>query len=368
MSLPRLGATRFAYIWALALLGSTIWATGADAAGTPREAGSAKRTVAEVQEYWSLQRMKKARPLEVAIRDGGGHARGPSSFVPSFESFELTNTLSYPNRVHGKVFFTRPGAGNFVCSGTVVDALNRSTVITAGHCVHQGGIWSTNVAFAPGYRRRGGTGNAPYGVWAATGEAAPRSWVESQNLKFDVGAAIVARNGAGASLEEVVGARGVAFNQPTSRPFRSHGYPAQPTNDHRFDGTRLWACDSSSMIADNPTSASGPAAMGIGCDMTAGSSGGGWATAGGALNGVNSYRYSSQPDVMYSPYFGPTIKELYDFAAVQPAGTPGSYAVGNATPEVSAPDQIRRVICKKAKRKRGKKKRVTRRACKTKRF
>jgi hypothetical protein len=108
--------------------------------------------------------------------------------------------------------------------------------------------------------------------------------------------------------------------------------------------------------------------MGIGCDMTVGSSGGGWATAAGALNGVNSYRYTGQPDVMYSPYFGPTIKELYDFAAVQPPGTPGSYAVGNATPEAPSLGQIPRVTCKKAKRKRGKKKRATRRICKTRRL
>jgi hypothetical protein len=372
MSLRRLRATRLAFVCAVALLASATWATGATAAWGPREAGNSKRTAAKVQEYWTHERMENARPLEVAITDGGGRARARSTAAPAFSTFELTNTTSYPNRVHGKIFFTRPGSGNFVCSGTAVDALNRSTVITAGHCVHLGGIWSTNFAFAPGYRRQGGTGNAPYGVWAATGEAAPRPWVESRNLKFDVGAAILARNSVGRTVEEVVGARRVAFDQPTSQSFRSYGYPAEATSEHRFDGTRLWACDSTAPITDNSTSASGPAALGIGCDMTGGSSGGGWVTGGGLLNGVNSYRYSNQPDVMYGPYFGSTIKELYDFAAAQPPGTPGSYAVGNAIPDVSnaspvVSGRMPRPVCKKARKKR-KKKRAARRACKVKRF
>jgi V8-like Glu-specific endopeptidase len=373
MSLPRLEATRLAFACAAALLASATWATGATAASGPREAGNANRTAAEVQEYWTPERMENARPLEVTIADGGDPARARSPSAPAFSSFELTNTTSYPNRVHGKVFFTRPGVGNFACSGTVVDALNRATVITAGHCVHRGGTWSTNFAFAPGYRRQWGTGNAPYGVWAATGEAAPRPWVESQNLKFDVGAAIIARNSLGWALQDIVGARGVAFDQPPFQSLRSYGYPAEATSEQPFDGTRLWACDSGAPVTVDSTSASGPATLAIGCDMTGGSSGGGWVTGGGALSGVNSHRYLNQPDVMYGPYFGSTIKELYDFASAQPPGTPGSYAVGNpspdlpnASPDASRPGQMPRPPCKKAKKKR-KKKRAARRACKVKR-
>ena len=46
--------------------------------------------------------------------------------------------------------------------------------------------------------------------------------------------------------------------------------------------------------------------MGIGCDMTSGSSGGPWVTMwrrGSYINSVNSYRYTStQPLAMYGPY------------------------------------------------------------------
>ena len=43
--------------------------------------------------------------------------------------------LHYPYRVNGKIFFTKPGVGNFICSGTV----NKPRlVLTAGPCVQKG--------------------------------------------------------------------------------------------------------------------------------------------------------------------------------------------------------------------------------------
>jgi hypothetical protein len=357
-------------IAAIALLASALGPGGAAAQAPLRHAGDSAKTVAQVSAYWTPQRMANADPLGLLSATGtppDAAARNPgastlrSGSSASYSSFELTDTTSFPNRVHGKVFFTKPGVGNFVCSGTVVDAGNRSTVITAGHCVHDGGNWSTNFAFAPGYRNLNGAGNAPYGVWAASDEAAPQPWVDSENLKYDVGAVVIARNGSGQTLENVVGGRGITFNQPTSQSFRSYGYPAQPTSAHSFDGTRLWACDSSAPVADSPSTASGPNTMGIGCDMTGGSSGGGWVTdpSSGYLNGVNSYKYASQPNMMYGPYFGSTVQALYNFAAAEPPGTPRSSGAGNSIPALES-DPNPRAGCKKAKKKRIKR----RRACK----
>jgi hypothetical protein len=371
MEPPRkIAGRRGAVIAGLALLASALGPGGAAAQAPLRHAGDSQRTVAEVSDYWTPQRMANADPLgllkagekpPVASLNRSAPTQQSAGSSVSYSSFELTDTLSFPNRVHGKVFFTKPGVGNFVCSGTVVDAGNRSTVITAGHCVHDGGSWSTNFAFAPGYRNLNGVGNAPYGVWAASDEAAPQPWVDSENLKYDVGAVVIARNSVGQTLENVVGGRGITFNQPTSQSFRSYGYPAQPTSAHSFDGTRLWACDSSSPVADSPSTASGPNTLGIGCDMTGGSSGGGWVTdpSSGYLNGVNSYKYSSQPNMMYGPYFGATIQSLYDFAAAEPPGTPQSSGAGNSIPALESYPRPRGG-CKKAKKKRIKR----RRACK----
>ena len=48
--------------------------------------------------------------------------------------------------------------------------------------------------------------------------------------------------------------------------------------------------------------------MGIDCDMTGGSSGGGW-IAGGGVASVNSYGYSTLPNVMFGPYQGSVVAE-----------------------------------------------------------
>jgi V8-like Glu-specific endopeptidase len=344
---------------AAALVAAFVLAAPAAAAAAPAvlEAGDSARTAAEVRRYWTPQRMEKAKPVPVPIAgapraraaDEGSDAPVPRIGQISYTSGELTGTLSFPSRVHGKVFFSRPGAGNFVCSGTAVDSFNLSTVFTAGHCIHYDATWSTNFAFVPGYRN----GNRPYGTWAATGESAPSQWVTSENFSYDVGAAVVAENGSGQSLEEVIGARGILFNQPVSGAVRSHGYPAQSP----FDGSKLRYCDSTLGHHDPFTSA--PQTMGIGCDMNGGSSGGGWVIddgGDGAVISVNSYTRLTTPEVMYGPYFGSAAKALYDSVKGDAPGGASAPAAGGATalPQDPAPVATK-VKCKKNKKKRKRK-------------
>ena len=54
--------------------------------------------------------------------------------------------------------------------------------------------------------------------------------------------------------------------------------------------------------------------MGIGCDMTGGSSGGGWVV-GNTVLSVNSYGYTTEPNVMYGPYQDSVAQNLYTTAA-----------------------------------------------------
>ena len=74
-----------------------------------------------------------------------------------------TNTR-YPYRASGKLFFTIPGQGTFVCSASLI---KRGLVVTAAHCVAKYGAsqFYTGWVFVPGYRN----GVAPYGSWAASG-------------------------------------------------------------------------------------------------------------------------------------------------------------------------------------------------------
>jgi hypothetical protein len=111
----------------------------------------------------------------------------------------------------------------------------------------------------------------------------------------------------GTALTDRVGGRGIAFNYSRSQTYQSYGYPAAPP----FNGERLWRCTSTLQTQD--TSAN-PATNGIGCDMTGGSSGGGWIV-GSSVYSVNSYGYNNQPDVMYGPYQGSVAQSLYNAAA-----------------------------------------------------
>ena len=72
-----------------------------------------------------------------------------------------THTV-YPYRAAGKLFFTQPGVGDFVCSASAID--NR-IVVTAGHCVHSGSGGNagffTNFLYVPAFKK----GVAPFNNW-----------------------------------------------------------------------------------------------------------------------------------------------------------------------------------------------------------
>ncbi|MEW6301143.1 MAG: trypsin-like serine protease [Thermodesulfobacteriota bacterium] len=73
----------------------------------------------------------------------------------------LSADTSYPYRTVGKLFFTIPGQGDFVCSASVIKP---RLILTAGHCVHSGTAspgFFTNWRFVPAFR----DGAAPFQSW-----------------------------------------------------------------------------------------------------------------------------------------------------------------------------------------------------------
>ena len=209
---------------------------------------------------------------------------------------------SFPTRTNGKVFFTDDGV-NYVCSGTALLSGNKSVVWTAGHCVHDGAVnFHTNWAFVPGYA----DGSRPYGTWTARSLLTTNGWATRGDFSYDEGAAVVSLSG-GRALTDVTGGRNIAFNTARNQTYASHGYPAASP----FNGQRLWVC--TSPLRYNDTSAN-PATMGIDCNMTGGSSGGGW-IANGSVTSVNSYGYRTLPNVMFGPYMGSVAQSLYTAAS-----------------------------------------------------
>jgi hypothetical protein len=321
---------------------------------------AAERT--DAKSYWTTERMRNAKPLDMTITKSpgssitgapprpegrpvkvpptapsGGSASGASAtgiqpagtpvhdgyaYPFPFTRYEVidpgsTSYTAYPYSTNGKVFFTDPDRGNFVCSGTVVntqrspsDPGNRSTIWTAGHCVSDGqGQFHTNWVFVPAYRDN----VRPHGTWTARILTTTGEWHSFGNFELDVGAAVL-NTQSGVPIQNPVGAQGIIFNQAYNQHWHAFGYPAAPP----FNGQRQWVCTASHAVSDDPSARTNVPTIGIGCDMTGGASGGGWilrwSFGGGFINSVNSYKYTTQPLAMYGPYHGNDALSVFNNA------------------------------------------------------
>ena len=276
-----------------------LWASAAAQAGVHTKV--VRQSPADVVAYWTPARMRAAKPVE-RTKPGPAPAAAPSKSGAAVEIAPPYNV--FPTSTNGKVFFT-DGGYNYVCSGTALASTNQSVVWTAGHCVNEGpGAYVTNWAFVPAYR----DGQRPYGTFPATTLRTTSQWQRSGDFSYDLGAATVAPSAATGTLTATIGGgRQVEFNGARSQTYNSFGYPAAG----RFNGQRLWMCSSPLYTSDTRTS---PQTLGIRCDMTGGSSGGGWLNPSGAIASVNSYGYQSLKNVMFGPYQGNAAQTLYNAA------------------------------------------------------
>lgn len=316
----------------LAAVAALVPSTPAGAAAAPAMPSPVPHTVSvhrpavDVRAYWTPRRMATARPAELAVGSGVRFARpstldgylrrlAPGRAAPSTPGpgTEWTGAGAVV-RTTGKVFFSL-GTDDYVCSGSAVDSPDRSTVLTAGHCVvdPESGITATNWVFVPGYS--GGT--APYGLFAAAHLVTTTGWATMEDFDVDLGFADVAPNAAGAGLGDAVGGQKIAFGTPRGRDTYAFGYPAVSP----WTGQRLVAC-SGRVVQDTTPAPSTD--QGLACTMTPGSSGGPWfsdfdpRTGTGTLTSVTSFSYSDQPGVLWGPYLGAEAHALYDSVASTP--------------------------------------------------
>jgi len=218
----------------------------------------------------SVQVTPDLQPLFEPLPDdqsGGVEAQDVGSRGAQFSSsrvFPDGATTTYPYRAIGKLFFTKPGGGDFICSAAVQ---RRRVVTTAGHCVHAGNgnanAYYTNFQFVPAYR----SGIAPYGRWTPVFVATTQAWINggatfpnaADFAMFDM----ADRNGS--KIGDVTGYLGYLTNK--LRPNHAHlvGYPANLDSGERMH-----------QVAAQSFAADGPNAVVYGSDMTGGSSGGPW--------------------------------------------------------------------------------------------
>ena len=315
-------------------------------------------THSNVRAYWTAERMAAAQPMplpRIARTTGAAvpeaaAPRGPALIAPSGGPgdepteyrvsqsalaselqplagsfpFVFTAFRAFPNhpflykqipyRHVGKLFFSIPGEGPFVCSGSVVNAPNNSMVWTAGHCVYTPDVgFHTNFLFAPARRQS----SNPYATWTVQDIGTLVGW-QNGLLEYDHGALAMARGGPGAG-NYLIGQGGfLGFAADISRQQHWHvtGYPAEAP----FSGEHQFFCATPRAVDDLPTGTGGdPQTIGVGCDMTGGSSGSPWILdwsgnpgQSNFLNGNVSYGYEGSSDELYGPYFGDGAINLRD--------------------------------------------------------
>jgi V8-like Glu-specific endopeptidase len=237
---------------------------------------------------------------------------------------DISRYTKYPERTVGKLFFDN-GKKLGYCSAVVLVSQNNNFVLTAGHCVFDKGKFLNNMIFIPAYN-----GNAknfqPYGRWVACGLDTTKAWYNTADKSRDIGVVRVCNNERIPVLARTVGALGYTTKIPRQQSWHVLGYPSVPSNDGtKFDGTKMTFCDAA--YADDRQTYLPPFPVGIGCNMTTGSSGGPWIinyktdTFGNVnlVNGINSFKAGEKPNSMYSPYFDDTFLNLYSFGVLQGA-------------------------------------------------
>lgn len=239
-------------------------------------------------------------PLETAPAADG------YDYPPPHTTFYVLASLysTYPYKTIGKVFFSLNG-NNFVCSGSSV---GNKAVLTAGHCVSEGGQnkWVSNWVFVPAYKN----GDKPYGTWPAFYFYAFKNWLGTGDWGRDVAFACVS-NQNGKTLAQTVGTLGFSFNQSRKKHWNVFGYPAGAP----WDGE--WMVETQASMASIETAPS-PDCTGVGTGQRPGFSGGPWilsfvpgkAGANNYANGVNSHFFNETPDQIFSPYFDTAVNDL----------------------------------------------------------
>jgi V8-like Glu-specific endopeptidase len=180
---------------------------------------------------------------------------------------EAESITGYPKSTIGKLFFTLSGK-NFVCSASVI---NRSTLITAGHCNSDGkGNFAMNRLFCPSYTNGE---HATRGCWSVTTSVVSTRWHTLGDPDYDYSCLVTASTGTKVAnkIGNVTGWLGRAWNFDASQAERTFGYPkASP-----FTGGTLQTTASTDWYTHDFTGG-GQISKIIGSDLTGGSSGGPW--------------------------------------------------------------------------------------------
>jgi hypothetical protein len=296
------------------------------------------QSAAQVQAFWTPRRVQAALNSKKVLPEPTGEAAPTGDPASAADGPEIDIDGTSPDAsaaaagggasaqavVHTRVWTKhgRPPAktigrliadvGNgyvSLCSATIVNAKNRSTLITAGHCVNRGkgGGWYKSYAFVPDLPKS-------RVVWPINRVVALRGWTRGGDLRYDIAGARVSRKG-GRTIQSVMGSQGIAFNFKHRRyGVYDFGYPADllPSGKKLKNINLLRYCSGRTYPVNY---GGGSIGMGLNCTMGHGASGGPWIyklskRGHGRVIGVNS-THSLRTNQMNTPNFGKVAVAVY---------------------------------------------------------
>lgn len=159
----------------------------------------------------------------------------------------------------GKLYFVTPSGASSYCTANVIS--QRNIIVTAAHCLYtRGQGWHRNFRFVPADR----FGVAPYGVYGWQSAGIMTNWITIGGRRWDVGMIRLGNNlSTGLPVTNYVGWLGRAWDQPYIMNLHSVGYASNLSTQY----THICTAESFNGGLD---------VLAKGCDMTFGSSGGGW--------------------------------------------------------------------------------------------
>ncbi|MFI6684244.1 trypsin-like serine peptidase [Streptomyces sp. NPDC050485] len=236
------------------------------------------------------------------------------------------------NKSVGRLFFTFSDGYDGSCTATVVHSANRSTIITAAHCLRGVGspaadrTWNHNIYFVPGYRN----GTKPLGGFSVKHMATSSRWdtdrskTTSEDVAvagYDTGILVANPSAEGRPIADVTGSQKIAFTKPAKNEFiHTFGYPNGQLNDSnvKYAGSRMIHC--AGPAEPGPKA---PLLWGEPCDMSHGASGGPHLarfdsrTGTGTVVGITTTTdqlAGGQAHTLYATRLGDSAHRLYNWA------------------------------------------------------
>lgn len=276
---------------------STQASAAAEKPSAPATGVANKARAQSLLDFWTEDRMRAATPEPVPVMDAKkvqeqvenvlpGKASegslptrklspsvGPKSGLLAGSRAERWNGQgSMPAITIGKIYYTRTNGTGGYCSGSVINASNRGTVWTAGHCIHSGGggagNYFSNFIFVPDADNN----REPWGRWTWKYANTTAGWQNSGNLHYDVAAIAFNSQAAHGNLQDWTGSQGYKFNQGQAwSGVNTFGFPQDGYQRTDFTGNDLWYC-----FGNTSRVSSSDDLIKINCDMHHGASGGPW--------------------------------------------------------------------------------------------